>query len=219
MGLADQFKQIGQAIHAAGPEFEALEEVTTALFGGRMGFKLIRFFDDFNGNMEQATKNIGNFGNEAAQAYPMMDEFSDQMGSMSVVGKQLKLAFFRGFIGEQGMGAGLDLMAEIRRYADEISPKVKILGEDIRKALTVAFDIFSKPGGFKDALKGIGESIGRSIGDGIRASIKDALNPFSGLFGGGKTSMNSNNPLLKETMAQTNILERIYRDKSNAQFA
>jgi hypothetical protein len=200
------FEKIGKKAASLPKDFRGLEGIMADLFGARMGFKLIRFFRDFDGGMKQAENNVGKFANRLDGTAGGYDEMSDALGrfqmrwreTMSIVIDQV---------------AGLQGTDWIDKMFDSLSPeKIRQTLVYLREAIAGLFagDGFSK----------IFKSIGNQIGEGIMESIK-TMGPmgamggmFKGLFGAGKESSNGDlSQLITQGAEQTTYLRKISEKK------
>jgi hypothetical protein len=131
------------------------------------------------------------------------------------------ISFMKGLFGDD-MQTGMLAIDSMVKTIDSLRPMMQSIGAMIKPLIdwiSKLIQDLTRIG--PEAYFGkIWNDVGKSIGDGIKESIGGALSP-AGLFGFGKgkeTSMNGNS-LIQETMAQTDILERIYAKNPTAIFA
>lgn len=195
------FEMIGKRAASLPKDFRGLEGIMADLFGARMGFKLIRFFRDFDGGMKQAENNVGKFANRLDASAGGYDQMSDALGrfqmrwreTMAIVIDQLAGTF------------GTDW---IDQMFDSLSP------EKVRQSLVFLREEIS--GMFKgDGINGMFRGIGRSIGEGIAESLKgmSAGSLIKGMFMGGPSASTGGGAdfgrLISQGETQTGLLRQI----------
>ena len=191
-----------------------MEDISTTIFGGKAGYKVLRIFQDLPKALSEARDVLGDLANTSSTTLAAMDEMGDRMlGRFEAVKMLLAKSFMEGAFGEF-MNNGTRMVDNLATIAQQLAPAFRSLGEMLQPMIQ----------GFNDMVKtirkiGIGQfmdetfqTIGESIGKGIKKSMSGG-DMIKGLFGFGadkSTSMNGGIPLLNETKAQTTILERIY---------
>ena len=173
------FEMIGKKAASLPDDFRGLEGIMADLFGAKMGFKLIRFFRDFEGGMKAAENNVGKFASRLDTTAGGYDQMSDALGrfkmrwreTMSIIIDQANAAFGTNWIDDM---------------FDSLSPeKLRMTITWLREQLASLFT----GDGFDNMLRGMG----RAIGEGIRESFT-TMTPGSmikGMFGGGPTAATS----------------------------
>jgi hypothetical protein len=177
------FEMIGKRAASLPKDFRGLEGIMADLFGARMGFKLIRFFRDFDGGMKQSINNVGPFAARLDSTATGYDKMSDALGrfkmrwreTMSIVIDETVNMF-----GDDWVDQMFDFLAP---------EKIRSLISNVKDGLK---EISSG-----DFWKGMMNDLGRAIGDGIKASIGDTFS-LKGLVpswmgGGAPTSSTGNN--------------------------
>ena len=171
--IDEAFEMIGKKAASLPKDFRGLEGIMADLFGAKMGFKLIRFFRDFEGGMKAAENNVGKFANRLDTTAGGYDQMSDALGrfgmrwreTMSIIIDQANAAFGTNWIDDM---------------FDSLSPeKLRMTITWLREELANLFT----GDGFDKMLRGMG----RAIGEGIRESFT-TITPGSmikGMFGGG----------------------------------
>lgn len=189
----DAFRKIGMAAKDFQGDVGELEDIMSDLFGARMGYKLIRFFSDFEGNMKQASNNVGEWGDQMQERAQGIDDIGDAMGRWKNRWLQLMEVIFSNFNAMGNVDGNF-----VDRVFDWLNPekireilgKIKNTGLFLSEALMRAFKgglkfedgewiqtdgLISK---FEELRKnGIFKSLGRDIADGF----KEAFRP-SGMF-------------------------------------
>lgn len=168
----EAFRKIGMRAKDFRGEVGELDEIMSDLFGGRMGYKLIRFFDDFSGNMEQAEKNVGQWGEQMQEKAQGIDDAGDALGRYRKRWLQLMEVLSGGI----GIGTGGD---PINAMFDWLNPeRVRSFANAIKQTFTYLRESaagFFKEGGFSTLFDGIGKQIGESIKNAIGGALKDAF--------------------------------------------
>lgn len=195
------FEMIGKRAAQLPKDFRGLEGIMADLFGARMGYKLIRFFKDFEGGMAQAENNVGDFARRLDATAGGYDQMSDALGRF-----QMRWRETMSIIIDQGTGVfGTDW---VDAMFDALSP------EKVRQSLVFIREEIA--GMFKgDGFSGLFKSAGRAIGEGIMESVGDKI-PFGtsgGLFdffkGGKKDSAPDLSKLISQGETQTGLLRQI----------
>ena len=183
MGLDEAFEKIGRRAGEMSWGMGEFEATMADLFGAKMGFKMIRFFKDFDGGMAEAQNNVGDFAKRLGITAKQYDKISDALGRFRMRWRETMAMI---------IDAGIDLFGDdfVDQAFDFLSP------EKIRQSLVFLREEIA--GLFKgDGISGIFKSLGRQIGEGIKESIGDSFS-FKGLIppwmgGGGPTSSNAGN--------------------------
>jgi hypothetical protein len=175
------------------------------LFGAKMGFKLIRFFRDFDGGMKMAENNVGKFANRLDASAGGYDEMSDALGRFHMRWRETMSIV----IDQMGGTFGTDW---IDKMFDALSP------ERVRQSLVFLREEIS--GMFKgDGIGGMFKGIGRQIGEGIKESMggMSAGSIIKGMFTGGpptaSTGGGSFDKLVAQGTEQTGLLRQIATKK------
>jgi hypothetical protein len=197
-----------------------MEDISTTIFGGKAGFKLLRMFHNLPGSLADAKAVLGDLAKTSTSTLESMDNLGDRMlGRFEAVKMLLAKSFMEGAFGEF-MNNGTRMVDNMATIAQQLAPAFRSLGEMIQPMIQAFNDIVDtiRKIGMTQFLDETFQSIGESIGKGM----KKQLNLGSMIFGSSdnnSTSMNSSGPLLNETRAQTTILERIYSKNPTAIFA
>lgn len=220
MPLDDAFLAIGKAVADLPSDFQGLEGIMADLFGARMGYKMIRFFNDFEGSMSTAKKNVSGFSDVSDRMFAGFDNLSDIMGRWAMTRRNLMAAFTGGMAGENGIEMIGDLADSMFDKINGLAPAIRNFGQQVLAGANKAIEVLSSQG-IMESLGDIFTNFGKSIGKGIMESIKEStnifpvipkfLNPFASNAGG--------DGLLKETSKQTTILSRIERKGITATYA
>lgn len=206
------FEMIGQRVAELGPEFKGTESIMSDLFGARMGFKLIRFFRDFDGGMKQAENNVGKLASAMNRQAPDLDQWSDALGRIENFKRSLSSIVLDEIFRITGGAGGVD---RIFNFLDpeKVRPQIQQLVNMIGRNMEVLFsqDLTTSLGDFMT-------NLGRKFGEGIRESIspKAFLPP---LFGFGKDKSTSMADPIGELKRHTSILSDIRREVGVAKFA
>ena len=199
------FEMIGKRAASLPKDFRGLEGIMADLFGARMGFKLIRFFRDFDGGMKQAENNVGKFANRLDASAGGYDQMSDALGRF-----QMRWRETMAIVIDQMAGMfGTDWVDQM---FDGLSP------EKVRQSLVFLREEIS--GMFKgDGIGGIFKGIGRQIGEGIKESMSgmSAGSLIKGMFIGGPTASTAGSvsfdKLVAQGSEQTGLLRQIATKK------
>jgi hypothetical protein len=218
MDIDDAFYAIGKRVSELGPEFEGLEGIMADLFGARMGYKMIRFFKDFDGSMATAKKNVSGFSDVSDRMFAGFDNISDIMGRWANTRRNLMMAFTGGMAGDQGIelaGEGLDLLFD---KLNSLAPAMRNFGQQMMKGTMKAIEVLSNQGiitSLGDLFKNLGKSIGEGIVESMQTAPKASKMDMMRAF---LSSNTSSDPLLKENQKQTGYLAKIQRDGVTAKF-
>jgi hypothetical protein len=174
--LDEAFEMIGKQAATMEWKVGELEGVMADLFGARMGYKLIRFFKDYSGNMKEAEKNTATFARHLDAKAASYDKMGDAMGRfknrwrelMAIIVDQATAIF-----GDDFIDKAFDFL-----NPDRIRQTINWAREEIAG--------FFQGGGFSQLFR----DLGTQIGDGLKESLRDILpdlSPqgiFRGLMGG-----------------------------------
>ena len=227
------FEKIGKRVAELGPKFEGLEGTMADLFGARMGYKLLRFFNDFEGSTKQAENNVGKLAVAMGDgAAAKMDTFGDSLERFDTFKRSLASIalenLFRGPGGEN-MGNRLFDALDPEKLRPMIENLTTLLGRNLEVVLSGDAgigDIFKNIGkilgdGLKEKLyMGIEEkfqSLGRKLGEGLKETFN--FSP-SGIFKGMFPGKDKDKPMDDSEMKrQTSLLEDIRSNGKTARFA
>jgi hypothetical protein len=206
LSVDQAFEKIGRQVATLPNDFKGLEGIMSDLFGAKMGFKLIRFFRDYDGGMKQATNNVGAFASRievSAEAYGKLNDAAGRFEmrwreTMAVVLDELVAMF-----GDDWLDQMFDFFA----------PEKIRAGIAFLKTAFTDFAKWASEGGFKTIFK----DIGRAIGEGVMESMKGIL-PFGtsggaidylkGLMPGAKTD-DKTSKLISQGDMQVALLRQI----------
>lgn len=154
------FEKIGKRAATLPKDFRGLENIMSDLFGARMGFKLIRFFRDFDGGMATAEKNVGTFARRLDTTAGGYDNMSDSLGrfqmrwreTMSVIADGMTSLF-----GDDWIDKFFDWM-----NPERIRNTIRFLFEELRGMMN------GGGGGMGKIFSGMGNQ----IGEGFKESMK-----------------------------------------------
>ena len=177
-------------------KMEGLETVMSDLFGAKMGYKLIRFFKDFDGSMGQAENNVGKLGDAIGNGLAVdMDNFSDSLGRFETLKRSLSSIvlseIFRATGGANGMNRLFDFL-DPEKIRPQIESFVSMIGRNLEVLLSQ--DLTTSIG---DLMKNLGKSFGEGIRDSLKISVKDFLPSFGG--GAGTSTKDGTGSLIEDT--------------------
>jgi hypothetical protein len=154
-------EMIGKKAASLPKDFRGLEGIMADLFGARMGFKLIRFFRDFDGGMKMAENNVGKFANRLDATAGGYDKMSDALGRFKMRWRETISIV----IDETVNMFGDDWVDQM---FDFLSPeKIRTGIANFKEGLEVMAS--------GDFWEGLMNDLGRAIGDGIKASLGGAF--------------------------------------------
>lgn len=163
VGLDEAFEIIGKKAGSMSWEVGELEGTMTDLFGGRMGYKLIRFFRDFDGGMEKAEKNVGHFGRRMDGEAARLDDLSDAWGRWTMVKRQIALD-------------SVDVLAKLFGGHDSLPDAIMNIGQSLdKKKMWNTVMSFLNPGHVGDNLRAPLENFGRQIGGWIGSGMAESM--------------------------------------------
>jgi hypothetical protein len=169
MKLDESFKAVGSAIASFKGESGELESIMSDLFGARMGYKLIRFFKDYSGNMRQATSNTAGFGDYLNKNAGKIDEAGDALGRFKNRWRELMATVFEQGLDMFGGSKGINALF------DELDPaKIREMLAQFHNFVGRNFTFMSGPD-----FQGVFKELGRMIGEGLKESISDMLPDLS----------------------------------------
>lgn len=197
-----------------------LEDISSTIFGGKIGLKTLRIFENLPATLEEASRNLGTMQNMTKEELAALDNMGDMLGRFEIEKRGLLLSLMEGLFGKN-MSAGTAMINSLAGLIQSLRPTMEKLGGIFRgmlEALPALIDKLAKDGPAK-MLGGIFESIGESIGVGIKKSFTSSFLPSVGGFGKNADSQNNQKPLLNETEKQTVLLEKLVYKNSTAEFA
>lgn len=199
------FEMIGKRVAQLGPNMKGLESVMSDIFGAKMGYKLIRFFRDYDGGMAKAKNNVGDFAARIKESASGYDDMGDALGRFSMRWKELISVGLDEVVGMFGKDW-------IDKAFDWASPEKVRAGISALKTGFTEFATWASEGGFTTIFK----DIGKMIGDGIIESLKQMspLGTIGNMFkmmGGGQpaTAGGDLSQLISQGAEQTAYLRKI----------
>jgi hypothetical protein len=197
-----------------------LEDISSTIFGGKIGLKTLRIFENLPATLEEASRNLGTMQDMTKEELSALDNMGDMLGRFEIEKRGLLLSLMEGLFGKN-MSAGTNMINSLAGLIQSLRPTMEKLGGIFRgmlESLPALIDKLAKDGPAK-MLGGVFESIGESIGVGIKKTFTNSLNPFS--MGSGKNTDGQNNqkPLLSETEKQTVLLEKLVYKNPTSVFA
>lgn len=206
--------KVGTQIVETSDKIAGLESSMADLFGARMGYKLIRFFKDFNGSMGQARNNVGDLasamdGGLAAR----IDDMGDALGRWQTLKRSLGTMALDE-VGRFGGGGGINRIFD-SLDAEKFRPKIQELMSMLGRNLEV---LLSQDLGksFGDIFRNLGKSFGEGIKDSLKIDVKSLMPSLMGFGSGGKTAKAESDPALQKT---NTLLSDIRREVGTARFA
>lgn len=216
MKLDEAFMLIGKRIAELGPEAKNLESTMEDLFGARIGYGLLRLFNDPS-NFAAARRNVALLGQEFEKYGPELDAMSDDLGGLAVQLRGFYLGLYKAMkpmFGEKPLQGLFDAFRF--ENANAFFEKIKntlllIKQEGIGKVLG---DAFADLG---ERLKNI---IMEGVSEGIRAGLPGG-GTLKGILGfGGRETATTDVSKIEDNTAQTvGMLRRIAREGGTAKFA
>ena len=204
--IDEAFARIGKRAAEMSWGMGELEGTMADLFGARMGFKLIRFFRDFDGGMAEAQKNVGAFGASLDLSAPKFDRLSDALG-------RFKMKSFELFaiVADQMVNMfGDNFVDKAFDWID--ASKIRQTITYLREAIAGVFS----GSAFSDMLRGFG----RMVGDGIKDSLGDSFslkNMVPKWLGGGAGKETSSNSGTDKTIARMDRQIQLLQTIANKQ--
>lgn len=197
MALDKQFEAIGNALAALngttkttvkftdpfGPKFgeqiienthrlENMESITADIFGGKMGYKLLRLFNDYGASVAQAKNNVGDLATALNQGgAAAIDTWGDALGRFETFKRSLGTIAIGEIMRATGGAGGVDRMFNFLN-PEKIRPQIESLVSTLGRNLEVLLsqDLTTSLGDF---MKNLGREFGKGIRDSF--SIKDLL--------------------------------------------
>lgn len=193
--LDQVFEKIGRSVATSQFEMGELENVMADLFGARMGYKMIRFFRDFDGGMAQAENNVGDFARRLDATAPGMDKMSDALGRAKMRWREL-------------MAVGIDALT--RMFGDDWVDQMfdKLSPEKLRNTFTFLREAIM--GFLKDGMQNLLREAGRMIAEGLKESMGNALNPMKAM----KNFFTPNAPQASRSTESTKLIAIAERQAS-----
>jgi hypothetical protein len=209
-----QFENIMRRVGELEPGFKGLETIMADLFGARMGYKLIRFARQFDGNMSDAKRNVGSLGDSMGKVVGEVDNYMDAWGRWN----NMKRSFFsmmvensmRVFGGSRGVNKIFDTL-DVEKFRPLFDQAGAMFNKNIEYALQ---QIGQGKGGalFGDYFKNLGKIFG--------AGIKEAIMPKISLPKWlGKKSTNPGKDLSALIEKSNTLLADIRKEVGVAKFA
>lgn len=160
MALDEAFEKIGIRAGEMSWGMGELESTMADLFGAKMGYKLIRFFKNFDSQSKQAEKNVGALSKRMGQNAASYAETGDKLDRFANRWRELMTLII-----DAGADTGIGWADD---FFESMSP------EKIRTTFTFLREEIA--GLFKgDGISGMLEGIGKQIGDGIKSSLGDTF--------------------------------------------
>lgn len=183
-----------------------MELITSSIFGAKAGFKLIRFFRNFDANMGQAKNNVKNLNSIiGGDLLQNVDTLGDSLGRWSILKKEAMASLFKQFDRIQGFKSLGDKifdnidMTKMDSFFESIG---SLLQRNIEAALGQDF---------QQSIGDIFRTLGKYIGEGIKAELSPG-GMLKGLFGGSDKQASNDRGIdvLKSSMdQQTSVLLQI----------
>ena len=196
--------QFGKRLVETTTRLQDMESITADIFGGKMGYKLLRLFNDYGATVDQARNNVGKLADAmnrgGAQA---IDTWGDALGRFENFKRGLGTIAIDELMRLTGGPGGVDRLFNFLD-PEKIRPKVQAVMSMIGRNIEVMM------GGSEEGF-GIGEifsNMGKKFGDGFREalsglSLKDL---FFGVPAKKTASTTGKNP-----MEETNTILRDIR--------
>jgi len=217
--LDEAFERVGKAIAETGDETKGLESIMQSLFGGMRGAKLLRFFKDYDANMEKMRRNTAAWGDVSGDVFGDLDDISDALGRWEMVRRRIALGILSGL----GGGSAGGFSEGINKLFDSLSQLGSTLekaGASLRSFIGTAIEVIANDG-LLDAIGGLLTNVGKKIGVGIAHALADSMSNMPtmrqmgirALFGGGGDkatgkSMDDSTALLRDQLRALNQIER-----------
>ena len=169
IGIDESFDKIMRKVSELPPGFKGLESIMSDLFGARMGYKLIRFAKDFDGNMSQAANNVSKLGAAMERDAPSIDQFFDGLGRIENFKRSISSIAISEVLRSFGGAGKADQMFNFldpEKLRPKISEALNLIGRGLEVFLSQ--DLSTS---FGDVFKNIGKSIGEGIKESIIPSI------------------------------------------------
>lgn len=200
---ADAFDMIGKRVAELGPQFEGLETAMGDLFGARIGYGLLRFFNDIEANTAQAENNVRGIADAfSGDAAYDLDRFSDSLGRFETFKRSLSsIALDEIFKRVGGKDAGNTLFDSID--PEKFRPTIEKIGDMLERNIKM---VMSGDFSVGDFFKNIGNHIGEGIKESFDFSPSGILKGLVGM--GGSSSAPTTDP---ELVKQTELLERMLK--------
>jgi hypothetical protein len=183
MALDEAFEKIGIRAGEMSWGMGELESTMADLFGAKMGYKLIRFFKNFDSQSKQAERNVGALSRVMGKKASFYADMGDKIDRFKMKWTELMAII----IDVTNSLFGTDW---IDKMFDSLNAdKVRTFMIDVRDGFKIVMT--------EDFWRSIMGDFGRAIGDGIKASLGDAFS-LKGMIpswmgGGDATSSTGNN--------------------------
>jgi hypothetical protein len=197
LSLSQSFELLGKTVANLPADFEGLEGIMADLFGARMGYKLIRFFSDFNGGMEEARSNVGTVAERVAKSTDAIERLGDDLGRWQMVKREAALNISDALTAAVGNDWGKTLMETLKLDTTTLTNTIRAVLNPGHMGDTL--DFTSK---FKE--------LGRIFAEGFTEGIS-AGSVLKGIFGfgGNKQADNSGAKLIEQGSRQIALLQTL----------
>jgi hypothetical protein len=224
--LDEAFHKIGKAIADSEDEIKGLEGVMSSLFGGGRGMKMLRFFKDYEANMEKMRRSTAQWSDVNGDVFGDLDDISDALGRWEMVRRRIALGLLSG-LGGGSAGGFSETINNVFDWLSKIGPLLEQAGASLRSFLGTAIEVIANDG-LLSAWGGLLTNMGKKIGIGIAQGIADGIGEMPGkfdmlkgfLFGGrssgGSTASTNPEAVMRD---QLRVLHRIERNVGIAKFA
>ena len=195
--ITNQLGEVESRLTTTKTKFEGLETAMGDIFGSKMGYKLQRFFKDFNGSMGQAENNVGGLAQTMDSGLAQkLDKFTDALGRFQTWKRSVATIGLEEIFRNKGVEGMPDKVFDFLN-PERVRPLVQQLGNMVGRNLeavlsqdlTKSFDDFTR-------------NLGRTFGQGFKESLKLSVGDFLPAFGGGKPSASNSRtvaPLIEDT--------------------
>lgn len=204
----NQFMAIMKGLQGFTGGMEELNQITSEIFGGKMGMQTIRLFKNED-VMSQFGDDVAIFSERLNENAANLGGYADQLERLPYVWRSFNLAVAR-ILGANGEGLKvmIDRLLELLN-AEDLSKMVYKIQSEFAKAVEVIAG--------SDMFKGLSETfkqMGRDIGEGF----KESVNIKSLLLGSARPAGDkSMAQLINETQMTNNLLQQI--ERSNNRYA
>jgi hypothetical protein len=216
--LDEAFERVGKAIAETGDDAKGLESIMGALFGGMRGAKLLRFFKDYDANMEKMRRNTAAWGDVSGDVFGDLDDVTDALGRWEMVRRRIALGILTGIGGGSTEGFA-ETINKIFDGLSRIGPALEKAGASLRSFIGTAIEVIANDG-FLDAMGSLFVNMGKKIAVGFAHALGDVINALPDfrksairfLFGSGdKTTgknMDDSTALLRDQLRALNQIEK-----------
>jgi hypothetical protein len=205
-----QFENIMRAVSQTEPGFKGLESIMSDLFGARMGYKLIRFARQFDGNMADAARNVGPLGKAMEKAAAPVDNWMDAWGRWNNLKRSVSSMFIEHSMRMMGGSRGVDAIFNTLDI-EKFRPIFDQIGMMVSRNLEAVLQQFAAGKGM-DLIGDYFKNLGRLIGQGFRAEVSPGAMLRAMVTGQPTASIGTGGRDLAVLIHQGNtLLERIER--------